>query len=85
MDVLTFLFVPTLIFLTFVAPIWVVMHYTTKRRVAKTLLAEEEESLTKLLDAADRMEDRITALEKILDADRMVDKDQRVEYTDLTQ
>jgi phage shock protein B len=70
MDVLTFLFVPTLIFLTFVAPIWVVMHYTTKRRVAKTLLAEEEESLTKLLDAADRMEDRITALEKILDADQ---------------
>ncbi len=70
MDVLTFLFVPTLIFLTFVAPIWVVMHYTTKRREAKTLLAEEEESLNGLLDAADRMEERITALEKILDAEQ---------------
>lgn len=69
MDVLSLLFVPTILFLTVLGPIWVVMHYTTKRREAKTLLAEEEEALNGLLDAADRMEERIASLEKILDAD----------------
>lgn len=70
MDVLGFLFVPTILFLTILGPIWVVMHYTTKRREAKTLLAEEEEALNGLLDAADRMEERIGAVEKILDAEQ---------------
>jgi phage shock protein B len=69
MDVLSFLFVPTILFLTVLGPIWLVMHYTTKRREAKTLLAEEEEALNGLLDAADRMEERIASLEKILNAD----------------
>ena len=69
MDFLQFLFVPTILFLTVLGPIWVVMHYLTRRREAKTLLAEEEEALNKLLDTADRMEERLESLEKILEAD----------------
>lgn len=52
-----------------VAIIWIVMHYTTKRREAKTLITEESEALETLLNAADRMEKRIDTLEKILEAD----------------
>lgn len=69
MDFWQFLFVPTILFLTVLGPIWVVMHYTTKRKEAKTLLAEEEEALDRLLDTADKMEQRLDALEKILDAE----------------
>lgn len=68
MDFLQFLFVPTILFLTVLGPIWLVMHYTTKRREAKTLLSEESEALETLLVAADKMEKRIDSLEKILDA-----------------
>ncbi len=49
--------------------VWIVMHYTTKRREAKTLLNEESDALEILLNAADRMEKRIDSLEKILDAE----------------
>lgn len=69
MDFLTFLFVPTIVFLAFLGPIWVVMHYTTRRREAKTLLSEEQEALDQLVDLAARMESRVTNLEKILDTE----------------
>lgn len=69
MDFLQFLFVPTILFFTVLGPIWVTLHYTTKRREAKTLLSEESESLEALLNAADRMEKRIDTLEKILESD----------------
>ena len=69
MDFLSFLFVPAILFLTVLGPIWVIMHYTTKRREAKTLLAEEEIALDKLLDVAEKMEQRLDSLEKILEAD----------------
>lgn len=68
MDFLQFLFVPTILFLTVLGPIWVIFHYTTKRREAKTLLSDENEALETLLDAAEKMEKRIETLEKILDA-----------------
>lgn len=68
MDFLQFLFVPTILFLTVLGPIWVTMHYTTKRREAKTLLSDENEALETLLNAAEKMEKRIDSLEKILDA-----------------
>lgn len=58
-----------------VAIVWIVMHYTSKRREAKTLLTEESEALESLLNAADRMEKRIDSLEKILDADDINWKD----------
>ena len=66
MDILQFLFVPTILFLTVLGPIWVSMHYSAKKREAKTLLAEEEEALDGLLEVANKMEQRIDALEKIL-------------------
>ncbi|MBT5241503.1 MAG: envelope stress response membrane protein PspB [Rhodospirillaceae bacterium] len=75
MDFLQFLFVPTILFLTVLGPFWVIMHYTTKRREAKTLLSEESEALETLLMAADKMEKRIDSLEKILDADDVNWKD----------
>ncbi len=64
-----FLFVPIVIFLVVVAPIWIIAHYLTRWRSAKSLSSEEEKMLAEMWEGADRMESRIKNLESILDID----------------
>ncbi len=52
-----------------VLPIWIIAHYTTKNRALKTLTPEEETLLAELWESAQKMEERIEVLEKILDAE----------------
>ena len=59
----------TVLFLTFVAPLWIIFHYVTRWRTAKALSAEDERMLGELWESAQRMEDRIHTLERILDAE----------------
>ena len=63
------LFVPTVIFLTIVAPVWIFMHYRSKQRAQGTLSDEERLELETLSAHAERMMDRIETLEAILDAE----------------
>jgi phage shock protein B len=65
----TLLFVLGLIFLVVVAPIWIVAHYLTRWRRSRKLSAEDERSLGELYEAARRMEARMAALERVLDAE----------------
>jgi phage shock protein B len=55
------------IFCIFVAPLWLILHYTTKRRQAQGLTREDEKMLSDLWQIANRMESRVNALETILD------------------
>lgn len=64
-----FSIVLTVLFLTFVAPLWIIFHYVTRWRTAKALSAEDERMLGELWESAQRMETRIHALERILDAE----------------
>ena len=64
-----FAIVLTVLFLTFVAPLWIIFHYVTRWRTAKALTAEDERMLGELWESAERMEGRIQALERILDAE----------------
>jgi phage shock protein B len=64
-----FLHVPLILFLVIVAPVWIISHYVTRWRTAKTLSAEDEKMLAELWELAPRMESRINTLERILDAD----------------
>jgi phage shock protein B len=64
-----FFFVPVIIFLVIVAPIWLVLHYVTRWRSSRTLSREDERMLVDLWESAKRMEHRIVTLEKILDAE----------------
>ncbi len=61
------LFVPTVIFMTIVAPTWIFMHYRSKQKLSSALSAEERSSLDDLRLQAERMIDRIDTLESILD------------------
>jgi phage shock protein B len=60
---------PLILFLTIVAPIWIIAHYVTRWRMAKTLSPEDEKQFGDLWQIAERMEDRIDSIERILDAE----------------
>jgi phage shock protein B len=64
-----FVFVPLVVFLVLVAPIWLLLHYLTRWRQTKALSSEDERMLVDLWQSAKKMEDRIETLERILDAD----------------
>jgi phage shock protein B len=55
------------IFCIFVAPLWLILHYTTQRRRAQSLTREDEKMLSDLWQIANRMESRVKTLETILD------------------
>ena len=62
-------FVLGVIFLVVVAPIWIVAHYLTRWRRSRKLSVEDERSLGELYEAARKMETRLAALERVLDAE----------------
>jgi len=64
-----FSFVLGIIFLAIVAPIWIIAHYLTQWRRSRMLSTEDERVLGELYEAARKMEARIAALERVLDAE----------------
>ena len=63
------LMAPIIIFMVIVAPIWLILHYRSKRQISQGLSAEEYQQLSELAASADKMSDRIQTLESILDAE----------------
>jgi phage shock protein B len=61
--------VPLILFLVIVAPIWIIAHYVTRWRLAKTLSPEDEKQFAELWRIAERMEERIDSVERILESD----------------
>lgn len=62
-----FPFVLGLIFLTIVAPIWIIAHYLVRWRATRTISREDQRTLGELFESLKRVEARIETLEKILD------------------
>lgn len=58
-----------ILFITVCLPLWIIFHYVTKWKMSKGLSAEDEKMLTEVWESANRMEERITTLERILDID----------------
>jgi phage shock protein B len=63
------LFVLGLIFLTIVAPVWIIAHYLARWRKSRKLSAADERSLGEVYEIARRMEARVATLERVLDAE----------------
>jgi len=61
--------VPLILFMIFVAPIWVIMHYRSKNKMSEGLSDSELAQLNDLANRAEKMADRIKTLEAILDAE----------------
>ncbi|MGV8926531.1 MAG: envelope stress response membrane protein PspB [Ewingella sp.] len=64
-----FLAIPLTIFVLFVAPIWLWLHYSNRLQNGSQLTQHEIQNLTQLTQDARRMRERIQALEEILDAE----------------
>lgn len=63
------LFVPAVVFLAIVAPVWIFMHYRSKQQAQGALSEDERQELEALAIQAGRMTERIETLEAILDAE----------------
>jgi phage shock protein B len=68
---------PLILFLVIVAPIWIIAHYTTRWRMAKSLSPEDEKQFAELWRIAERMDERMANLERILDAEAPEREEQR--------
>ena len=69
MEFWKFMFVPTILFLVIVAPMWIILHYRSVNRSSRSLNLEDKEAIEHMLETVDKLTDRIGALEFILDAD----------------
>jgi phage shock protein B len=48
---------------------WLIFHYVTKWKTAKTLTNDDEQLLDDLYEAARRLDDRLCTIERIISAD----------------
>lgn len=62
-------FVLGILFVTIVAPIWILAHYLTSWRRTRGLSSADERSLAELWESTRRIEQRIANLERVLDAE----------------
>ncbi len=58
-----------ILFLTIVAPLWIIFHFISKNREMNRLKPEDEKMMSELWDSARRMEERIHTLERILETE----------------
>jgi phage shock protein B len=56
-----------ILFITICLPLWIIFHYVTKWKMSKGLSPEDEKMLSEVWESTNRMEQRITTLERILD------------------
>ena len=84
MEFWKFMFVPTILFLTVVAPIWITMHYRSVNRSSRSLNEEDRVAIEEMLATVDKLTDRIITLESILEDDhpgwrQQIKRDEREE------
>lgn len=58
---------PIIVFMVIVAPIWLVLHYKSKKKLSQGLSEHEHRQLSELAAKADKMSQRVDTLETLLD------------------
>ena len=62
--------VPAIVMITlFIGLPWLIFHYVTKWKTAKTLTNDDEQLLDDLYEAARRLDDRLCTIERIMTAE----------------
>lgn len=61
--------VPAILFVVFVAPIWLVLHYRSNRQLGVGLNEQEMARLAALVSQADMLQQRVHTLERLLDVE----------------
>ncbi len=60
---------PLIVFLIFVAPLWLILHYRSKRKLSHSLSSDDHQRLDMLSEKARGLQARLETLERILDAE----------------
>lgn len=68
-DIVALIVAPIIVFMVIVAPIWLILHYRSKKHLSQGLSQEEFNKLQELARQAEKMSERIHTLEAILDSD----------------
>ena len=58
------------LFLVIVLPLFIVLHFITRWKLAREISGDDEQMLEELYALSQRMEERLLTLERILDDDR---------------
>ena len=58
---------PIIIFMVIVAPLWLILHYRSKKQVSQGLSEHEHRQLSELANKAEKMAERVETLEALLD------------------
>jgi phage shock protein B len=66
---LELLFVPAVLFMVIVAPLWLIFHYITVWKTQRNAGRADEGAMTRMSETARRLESRVAALERLLDAE----------------
>ncbi|WP_435237510.1 envelope stress response membrane protein PspB [Psychromonas sp. PT13] len=66
---MSYITIPLIIFILFVAPLWLILHYRSRKHITKSLTEEDQQQLDKLLTRTEQLQHRIVSLEEILDAE----------------
>ena len=66
---LEFLVVPAIIFMAVVAPLWLIFHYVTLWKTQRHAGRVDQSTLSDMWGTASKLENRVSALEKLLDAE----------------
>lgn len=61
------LLAPLSIFMLVVAPLWLVLHYRSQRRLGEGISEDDRVNLQDLSERANTLQERVEALEAILD------------------
>jgi len=61
------LMAPIIVFMVVVAPLWLSVHYRSKKQVSQGLSEHEHRQLLELAQKADKMAARVETLEALLD------------------
>ncbi len=69
MDMSIAIFVPMIVFMVVVAPVWIVSHYRSKTHLVNGLSSSERADLDEMIETANKMAARIETLESILDVE----------------
>ena len=66
---LELLFVPAVLFMVIVAPLWLIFHYVTVWKTQRNAGRADQGAMNSMWETARRLENRVAALEKLLDAE----------------
>ena len=61
------LMAPIIVFMVVVAPLWLILHYRSKKQLSQGLSEHEHRQLLELAQKADKMAERVETLEALLD------------------